>query len=168
MINTDPGYVFLPEKSQIIEGIAEIIRVANEENWLTVVVTNQSGIGRGLFTEDDFWSFMAWITKELSLRSASLDAVYFCPHNPADALARACSCRKPKPGLFLDAAQDLGLELAKSVAIGDKETDLEASRRAGVGASFLVSPEQVSASGFAIGSKRIEEIIKVIRDGGSL
>lgn len=134
-INEEIGYIDCMDKLRLIPGSAEAIRRINESGMKAVVVTNQSGIARGLFAE----SFVAETHTRLALmlraEGALIDAFYFCPHHPTAGLGaylRACECRKPAPGLLLRAASELQLDLARSYMIGDMLTDIEAGERAGV------------------------------------
>lgn len=140
VINVDHGYVCTVERTEFVEGIFELCRAARMQGYLTVVVTNQSGIARGYYTEQDFHVYMDWMRSEFAARGAPLDAVYYCPHHPdtgSQEYRRDCECRKPKPGMLRRAAQELGLDLAASIMLGDSLTDMEAARAAGVGTRIL-------------------------------
>lgn len=144
VINVDHGYVHRPEQVEFVPGIFELVAAATTRHWLVVVVTNQSGIGRGYYDEDMFRHLHEWMRARFAEHDGSLDAVYHCPHHPRDALPeyrRACPDRKPEPGMFLRARDDLGLDLAGSVMVGDRLSDLEAARRAGVGRRLLFDPQ---------------------------
>ena len=135
VINRDLGYVHRPDQFEWIADAPDAIRLLNERGYRVIVVTNQSGIGRGLYDEAQFHAFMDWIGARLAEHGARLDAVYFCPHHPTEARAayrRACDCRKPRPGLILRALADFDLDAGASFLIGDKPSDLEAARAAGV------------------------------------
>ena len=115
VINIDRGYVFRREDFQFVPGVLEGARRLHELGFLLVVTTNQSGIGRGLYTEDDFHALTTWMRDEFMAAGAPLAGVYFCPHHPTEALGeyrRACQCRKPAPGMLLAAARDLGIDLS--------------------------------------------------------
>jgi len=166
VLNVDHGYTHLPEQSKIIKGAAEIISAANALGWKTVVVSNQSGIGRGYFDSKDFEKFMNWIKEEIRKDGAYIDAVYFCPHLPEDEKGAGCLCRKPKSGLIELAATELGLSLSDSVLIGDQASDLEAGLNAGVGRLFLIQAITDGNSGPTIPREMIEEILFAIRELG--
>lgn len=137
MLNVDHGYVCTPSRFEWNPGAIEAIRWLNERRILAVVITNQSGIGRGYYSEDEFHGFMDWIQHELRAAGAHLDAWYVCPHHPEDAFGEyrvQCDCRKPKPGLFLRAMDELQIEPRSSAAIGDRPRDAEAATAAGVAA----------------------------------
>jgi D-glycero-D-manno-heptose 1,7-bisphosphate phosphatase len=135
VINIDRGYVFRREDFQFVAGALEGARRLHELGFLLVVTSNQSGIGRGLYTEDQFHGLTTWMRSEFRAAGAPLAGVYFCPHHPTAALGeyrRTCQCRKPAPGMLLDAERELGIDLASSVMFGDKASDLKAARAAGV------------------------------------
>jgi D-glycero-D-manno-heptose 1,7-bisphosphate phosphatase len=93
-------------------------------------MTNQAGIAKGLYTEDDFLKLMDWVVGEFRKERVTIDKVYHCPHHPD--FTGPCSCRKPEPGMILKAVDAFSLDINECVLIGDKETDLEAGRRAGI------------------------------------
>ncbi len=135
VINIDRGYVYRREDFQFVPGVLEGARHLHDLGFLLVVASNQSGIGRGLYTEADFNALTTWMRSEFLAAGAPLAGVYFCPHHPTDALGeyrRTCDCRKPAPGMLLAAAHDLGIDLKASAMFGDKVSDLEAARAAGV------------------------------------
>jgi D-glycero-D-manno-heptose 1,7-bisphosphate phosphatase len=137
VINVDRGYVHRIEDFEFLPGAPEALARLQRAGWRLVVVTNQSGIGRGLFSEADYQRVTQHMREQLALRGVTLDSVFHCPHAPD----YGCGCRKPKPGLLHYAAAHLGLDLSHSVMVGDKECDLLAAEAAGLYASFLVSPE---------------------------
>lgn len=142
VINIDHGYVCTPERTDFIDGIFELCRASTRCGFLNVVVTNQAGIARGYYTEQEFLAYMDWVNNEFRRRGAELDAFYYCPHHPEHGVGdylRDCECRKPKPGMILTAQRELGLDLADSVLLGDKPSDLEAGNAAGVGTCVEVS-----------------------------
>jgi len=135
------GYLADPDGLRLLPGAAEGVRLFNQAGWRTIVVTNQSGIARGLFGEDDLARVHARLEAELARAGARLDAILHCPHHPSEGSApwrRACACRKPAPGLLLEGAAQLGVQLERSWAIGDSRRDVEAGRRAGVQGTILV------------------------------
>lgn len=118
----------------LVPGSAEAIAALNRAGWAVVIVTNQSGVARGLFSFDSVGLVHNAISAMLSDRGAHIDAFQFCPHHPQAELAeyRAdCDCRKPRPGMLHLAARELGLDLAASWMIGDRASDLEAGAAAG-------------------------------------
>ena len=133
---------FLTDLAQLrlIPGAAQAIRELNEAGFLVVVVTNQSGVARGFLSEKTLNEIHRQLAQLLQKEGARIDAYYYCPHHPTVGPPEYridCDCRKPKPGLFLRAAKDLDLDLAKSFAIGDSLRDGEAARAAGVRALLV-------------------------------
>lgn len=135
VINRDDGYVFRATDFVWIDGAIEAISLFNRLGYATVLITNQSGIARGLYTEADFQALTQWIGSELTGHGAHFDAVYFCPHHPEASVREyriQCECRKPRPGMLLRAIRELSIDVAASALIGDKFTDCEAAEAAGV------------------------------------
>jgi D-glycero-D-manno-heptose 1,7-bisphosphate phosphatase len=120
-------YVKTPDELEVLPGIGSPLRDLRKMGFRLVVVTNQSVVGRGLTTDVEMGRIHEKLQSELNRMGCSVDAIYYCPHLPG----AGCSCRKPAPGLILRAAKDLGLDIASSWMIGDKEIDLEAAKRAG-------------------------------------
>jgi len=134
-INVDVGYPRCFDEISIYEGAFEALRRINAAGFLAVVVTNQSGIGRGLLTEDDLRDIHAKMAAAFLARGARIDAFYYCPHYDQSEIPRYrldCSCRKPKPDMARRAAADFGLDLRRSYMIGDKAEDVEFGRAAGL------------------------------------
>jgi D-glycero-D-manno-heptose 1,7-bisphosphate phosphatase len=141
VINQETGYLYRPADVRWVEGIFPLCRTAVELGYKLVVVTNQSGIARGLYTEEDFLLLMDWMRSEFLAQGAPLDAVYFCPFHPRHGLGeylREHEDRKPGPGMLLRAARELHLHLAGSVLVGDRCSDIAAANAAGVGRAFLL------------------------------
>lgn len=130
-INVDIGYLHRPEDIEFIKGVPDLIRKCNDEGYLVIVVTNQSGIARGMFTEEDMRRVHAAMNERLEKEyGAHIDAFYFCPHLPE--ITGECDCRKPKPGMFLQAIQDYDIDPVQSVSFGDSGRDEEATKAAGI------------------------------------
>lgn len=120
----DVEYCGDPEKVEIFEGVETALRKLKEAGFKLIVITNQSGIGRGYFTERDYRAVEAEVARQLDM----IDATYFCPDVP-DA---GCRCRKPQPGLIFDARRDHQIDLRRSFFVGDKQLDAECGRNAGL------------------------------------
>ncbi|EOB6055467.1 D-glycero-beta-D-manno-heptose 1,7-bisphosphate 7-phosphatase [Escherichia coli] len=136
VINVDHGYVHTPEKFEFVHGIFDVVLAANRAGYLVVVVTNQAGIGRGYYSETQFHALTDWMKTKFAERGGTIDAVYFCPYHPEYGIGeyrRESSFRKPAPGMLLQAKNELGIDLERSILIGDKPTDMAAGRAAGVG-----------------------------------
>jgi D,D-heptose 1,7-bisphosphate phosphatase len=135
VINEDVGHLHAPDEFRFMPGAPEAIRMLNDSGWLVVVVTNQAGIGRGLYTEEDFARFTGFIDERLAEAGAHVDATYHCPHHPTAGLGEyltECDCRKPAPGMVLRAIADWKPDVGRSFLLGDKPSDLEAAAAAGV------------------------------------
>ena len=133
-INVEKEYLHRVEDFEFIPGAVEAIRLLKEGGFLVLVVTNQSGIGRGYYDEADLERIHRHMAAELARSGASVDACYFCPHHPHHGTGEyriACACRKPLPGMLLQAAADWSVDLSASYMIGDKLADVEAGIKAG-------------------------------------
>jgi D-glycero-D-manno-heptose 1,7-bisphosphate phosphatase len=142
VINHEVGYLHRPADVRWVEGIFPLARTAVELGYKLVVVTNQSGIARGLYTQGDFDALMQWMQAEFAARQAPLAAVYCCPFHPEHGMGeykRESEDRKPAPGMLLRAARDLSLDLAQSILVGDRCSDIAAAHAAGLAQAFLLS-----------------------------
>jgi len=135
VLNHDRGYVWNSKSFEWIDGAVETVRLLNERGFLVLVVTNQAGVARGLYTERDVERLHRWMDRELGRWRARVDAYYFCPHHPTAGggpYTRPCDCRKPAPGLLLRAMSEWPVDAALSFLVGDHERDLAAAAAAGV------------------------------------
>ncbi len=142
MINEEVEYLHDPERVVLVGGAAEAIAALGRAGLAVVVVTNQAGIARGMYTERELSAVTARVGELIARAGGRLDATYFCPHHPEAGLGDyklACRCRKPAPGMLERAAAELGLDLAGSAIVGDKATDLEAGRAVGCAAVLVRS-----------------------------
>jgi D,D-heptose 1,7-bisphosphate phosphatase len=160
----DVNYCDDPRLVQLIPGAAEGIRELRRAGYMVIIVTNQSGIGRGYFSVETLGKIHESLRDKLRERDADYDAVYYCPHLPDD----GCDCRKPKPGLLLRAASDLNIDLSASYAIGDRDLDVEAGRAAGTRTVLVLNSdreqgENCKAADFIVSS--LEEAAKLILTG---
>jgi D-glycero-D-manno-heptose 1,7-bisphosphate phosphatase len=143
VININHGYVYQTKHFDLIEGVIELIRLANQMNYKVIVVSNQSGIGRGYFCEQQFISLCDWMIEMFAQHNARIDKLYFCPHHPTDATGRYlkdCEHRKPKIGMALNAQNDLSIDLAKSIMVGDKQSDVDFAVNANMGKMYWIDP----------------------------
>lgn len=140
VINQDYGYVYEISKLVILDGIVELCKTASLKDYLLIVVTNQSGIGRGYYTEEQFWQFMHVIELHFAKHSIKFTKIYLSPYHPEAQDTRyqyGEELRKPNPGMILQAQKEFNINLAQSILIGDKITDIRAGLKAGVGRNIL-------------------------------
>ena len=142
VINVDYGYVSTWETFEFLPGAASAMQALSRAGYQLVIVSNQSGIGRGFYTEEDLMALNASLAAYMQDEfDTPISGFYHCPHHPTEALGalrKVCDCRKPEPGMILSAARELDLVLPDSLLVGDKSSDLAAGRAAGVGRLFLV------------------------------
>lgn len=150
VINRDVGYVHRWDEFEFLAGVFDAMRRLRAAGYHLVIVTNQSGLARGLFDEAQYGELTGRMLDELARQGIAVEAVYHCPHHPAGTVERwamDCDCRKPAPGMILRAAAEHGLSLADSFMVGDKLSDIGAARAAGVGRAFLVRSENPECPG---------------------
>ena len=147
-INTKNGFITKPEQFSLLPGVCEAIKKINKSGYLAIVITNQPVIARGDCTFEELQEIHNKMETELGKEGAFLDAIYFCPHHTDKGFPGErpeykcdCNCRKPKPGLILQAAKDFNIDLSESYMIGDSENDIKAGKNAGCKESILVSTE---------------------------
>jgi D-glycero-D-manno-heptose 1,7-bisphosphate phosphatase len=141
-ISEEVGYVNHVSRYRVFPFAAAALRALNEAGWLAVLVTNQAGVARGYFEEELIGQVHGVLAAELERGGARLDAVYYCPHHPSvgePPYRLDCDCRKPRPGLIRRAAAELGLDLAQCWMVGDRHSDVELARNAGVRAAFVLT-----------------------------
>jgi D-glycero-D-manno-heptose 1,7-bisphosphate phosphatase len=143
VLNEDDGYAFEPSKIRWTEGAPEAIRAANRAGYFVFVVTNQSGIARGLYEERHVQALHQWMSDELSKIGAHIDAFEYCPHHPKGVITqyrRICTCRKPEPGMINAILRRYPVSLKDSFLIGDKQSDLQAASAAGLTGYLFSGP----------------------------
>lgn len=136
VINHDSGYTSRAEDFHFVDGIFDLCRAAANLGYLLIVVTNQAGIGRGYYTEKEFFLLMEWMCNRFQAEGAPITDVYYCPFHPTHGVGiykQDSFDRKPNPGMLLRAAEKYELDLEFSMMIGDKDSDMEAASKAGVG-----------------------------------
>ena len=134
VVNADIGFLWRREDCVWVPGAPAAIRLFNERGWPVVVITNQSGVARGYYREEDVHILHEWMKTELHRLGARIDAFYFCPHHPKGAIAaytQECDCRKPRPGMLRRAEAELGADLQRSWVIGDRHGDVQVAWNAG-------------------------------------
>jgi D-glycero-D-manno-heptose 1,7-bisphosphate phosphatase len=140
----DSGYVHRVEDLVLIDGVIEGLRLLASLDFLLVIVTNQSGIARGYFAEQQFLDLTRSLLDELAASGIEIAHVAYCPHLPSEQQSKpACACRKPKPGMLTDTAALLRIDLTRSIMIGDKRSDMQAGRAAKVERCFLIGAERL-------------------------
>jgi D-glycero-D-manno-heptose 1,7-bisphosphate phosphatase len=143
VINVDKGHVHRQDQFEFVDGIFDLCHKASALDYTIVVVTNQAGIGRVYYTEEAFVEISEWMCAEFRTRGVSIAKVYHCPFHPEYGVGtyrRDTVDRKPGPGMILRAAHDFDVDLASSILVGDRETDIEAGVAAGVGCNLLFRP----------------------------
>ena len=162
VINEEIGYLIRAEDVRFVPGIVSLCRAAQRLGYRLVVVTNQSGIARGYYTEGEFHTLMEWMRAELGRAGVRLDAVYFCPYHPEHGVGeyrREHEDRKPSPGMLRRAATELGISLAASVLVGDRCSDVAAANSAGLRQAFLLrGTEETPCSGEYQGVASLAEV----------
>nr|ADA82647.1 D,D-heptose 1,7-bisphosphate phosphatase [Candidatus Blochmannia vicinus] len=140
-INVDKSYVHNINNFFFIENVIDAMIILKKMNFFLIIVTNQSGIARGLFTKNDFLLLTKWMIFYLKLYHVHIDAIYFCPHHSKGIVKKfkqTCLCRKPNPGMLLDAKQRFNINMTNSYMVGDTENDMLAGQSAGIGTNVLV------------------------------
>ncbi|WP_409187986.1 D-glycero-alpha-D-manno-heptose-1,7-bisphosphate 7-phosphatase [Bradyrhizobium sp. RDM4] len=135
VLNEDDGYASDPNKIRWVEGAQQAVKAVNDAGYFAFVVTNQSGIARGLYEERHVRRLHEWMSHQLAMIGAHIDAFEFCPHHPDAEIARyrvLCSCRKPQPGMINALLAQYPVNIRDSFMIGDKQSDLDAAKAAGI------------------------------------
>ena len=125
-INIDKGYLYRISDFEFLPGAVDALKMLQSAGYLLIIITNQSGIGRGYYTEEDFMRLTDYMKSELAKSGVNISGVYYCPHLPdaeVERYRKICDCRKPATGLFERAVHDFNIDLSRSYAIGDKERD---------------------------------------------
>lgn len=150
VINKDFGYVHKKENFVFVDGIFSLVHAANAKGYLVIVITNQAGIGREYYSEDDFLLLTHWMCLEFQHHDARIDDVFYCPFHPVHGIGiykQDSFLRKPNPGMIIEARQKYTLDLSLSVLVGDSPSDIQAGIAAGIGRKFLLSHEGQSVPG---------------------
>jgi D-glycero-D-manno-heptose 1,7-bisphosphate phosphatase len=136
VINVEKNYLYRIEDFEFIDGVFETCRAFQEKGYLIIIITNQAGIARGKYTEEDYQLLTNWMIREFEKENINVAKVYHCPHHPD--FSGACNCRKPAPGMLEEAKVEFDIDMVSSIFIGDKESDIEAGLQAGIGMNVLV------------------------------
>ena len=135
VINVEKNYLYKIEDFEFIEGIFDLCSYYQAKGYKIFVVTNQSGIAREYYSEEDFEKLTSWMQNKFKENGVLISKVYHCSHHPD--ISGECDCRKPKPGMLLEAAKDFEVDLVNSIMVGDKERDIEAAIHAGLQETYL-------------------------------
>jgi D-glycero-D-manno-heptose 1,7-bisphosphate phosphatase len=162
VINKEIGYLYKIQDFEFIDGVFDACKYFLSLGYEIIIITNQSGIARGLYKEEDFLKLNTWMLEKFCEKDIRINDVFHCPHGPED----NCSCRKPKPGLFLKAIKKYSVDINKSWMIGDKETDIQSARDAGIEKTIIVKTghsfdEDLTTADFILDS--IKETIDIIK-----
>lgn len=164
-LNVDLGYVHEIDNFQFIDGVIDAMRELKAMGYALVMVTNQSGIARGKFTEAQFEQLTEWMDWSLADRGVDLDGIYFCPHHPegsVEAYRQICDCRKPAPGMLMSARDFLHIDMSASYMVGDKVEDMQAAAAAGVGNKILVrTGKPITTESEAAADNVIESLVQL-------
>jgi len=142
IINVDHGYVYRIDEFEFMPGIFTLCKEAQDKGYLIVVITNQSGIARGKYTEQDFHTLTSWMKEQFLTHQVKISDVFYCPHHPQKGTGiylKSCRCRKPEPGMINTAVTKYNIKVEESFFIGDKISDMQAAIAAGVKNKFLLT-----------------------------
>ena len=142
IINVDTKYLYKIEDFVFVDGIFELAKIFSQKGYMIFVVTNQSGIGRGYYSSDDFLHLSEWMVEKFSERDIKIDGVSFCPHLPDS----GCACRKPKSGMVDEICKEHDIDLANSWMIGDKPSDMQMAINAGIGNTVFIDLNNYNSS----------------------
>lgn len=156
VINIEKNYLHKIQDFEFVDGIFELCNHFQQLGYLIIVVTNQSGIARGYYNENDFSKLTSWMNKEFLKNNIIVSNVYFCPHHPD--ISGPCDCRKPNPGMLLKARDDYNILLNKSIIVGDKERDIQAGINAGLTRTYLFTKDNIEDSQATKVVSKLEDI----------
>jgi D-glycero-D-manno-heptose 1,7-bisphosphate phosphatase len=163
IINVDHGYVHKIEDFDFVDGIFELCQLAMVKGYKIFVITNQAGIARGLYDIATFEKLSKWMVSAFAKQKVIISKVYFCPHHPDKGInefAMSCQCRKPAPGMILQAQQEFAIDIEGSIFVGDKISDMKAATNAGIDCKILLDSRYINeeASEQVSGVTRISDI----------
>ena len=165
-LNIDYGYVHEIDNFKFIDGAIDALRKLKKMGYMLVLVTNQSGIARGYFSEEQFLQLTEWMDWSLAEQDVDLDGIYYCPHHPEGKgeYKEDCDCRKPKPGMLLQAIKELKIDPTQSIMVGDKVEDLKAGIGAKVKMNVLVrTGKPVTEEGERVADYVLDSIVDLPR-----
>ena len=162
VLNRDKGYVSTIDNFEFTEGAIEACKLLKEKGYLLVLITNQSGIARGYYSEEEFQQLTEWMDWSLIDKGAEFDGIYYCPHHleGKGEYKVDCQCRKPKPGMILNAQKDLNIDLESSVLVGDKISDVMAGITAGIKRNYLVETgKEITEEGRSLATDVVSDLL---------
>ena len=148
IINIDHGYVYKIEDFEFTEDIFELVKLFSKDGYMIFIITNQSGIARGYYSENDFSTLTEWMIKKFKNNNITIEEVYHCPHSPEE----NCHCRKPQTGMIEQALEQYPIDLKHSWMIGDKQSDIDLALNAGIGFSIAIGNENIEQSTYSFHS----------------
>jgi|LauGreSuBDMM15SN_2_FD.fasta_scaffold01640_5 D-glycero-D-manno-heptose 1,7-bisphosphate phosphatase len=158
VVNLDKHYVYRIQDIEYVEGIFHLCKYFSAKNFEIVIVTNQSGIARGFFSEGDFESVMVYILEKFQSEGIQILSYAYCPHRPTD----LCKCRKPLPGLFTQAMERFNALPENCISIGDRERDIVAAISAGIQQNYLLQDKELSLSNLS-GTVLVNSLSEIIK-----
>ncbi len=157
IINVDHSYVHKSEEFEFNKGIFQVLQHFLSLDYVLFIVTNQSGIGRGYYSEDDFKKLTSWMINKFTCKDITIQKVYHCPHHPDE----GCKCRKPKTGMFEKAKKEFDIDMENSWMIGDKTSDIKAGLNANITNTIFVNSFTCKEASFSV--KSILDTIDIIK-----
>ena len=159
IINHDIGYASKPEQIQFIPGIFSLCRFFQRHGYVIIIVTNQSGIARGYYSVEQFQQLSAWMSAQFLMRGVRISDTFFCPHHPS--ITGPCSCRKPAPGMLLQAIEQYRINPSQSIMIGDKESDMQAGLNAGIGCNIRIDKDHVQYRDYSVAAITLKRVAQI-------
>ena len=147
VINKEINYLYKIEDFIFVDGIFDLCSKYQKEHFKIIIITNQAGIARGYYTESDLKKLNQWLINQFKKKGIIISDIYYCPHHPD--FSGNCKCRKPNPGLILNAAERHNIDLKNSVMIGDKKTDILAGKKAGIVKNILIKTNIIPSKLYA-------------------
>ena len=144
IVNIDKKYIYKKDEFEFMDGIFELCKFFSNKGFLIFIITNQAGIGRGYYSENDFMILTEWMKDKFNQKDIIIDDVYYCPHHLTHGIGKYkidCECRKPNPGMILNIADRYSIDLNNSILVGDKISDIKAGIAANIKNNFLIRSE---------------------------